>query len=67
MTPVLEDVVRFLGAVAAFAVVGVGIGMLVARRLDRWAAAAAEHDDPPDLPETTKEPEEPGDDARPDA
>ena len=50
--PVVDDFVRFLGAVAAFAVVGVVIGMLVARRLDRWAAA----DD-----------EEPGDDARPDA
>lgn len=48
----MEDVLRFVAGVVAFAVVGVGIGMLVARRLDRWAAA----DD-----------EEPGGDDRPDA
>jgi len=66
VTPVVDDLVRFLSAVVAFAVVGVGIGMLVARRLDLWAAAVANDDppDPPDPPETT---EEPGDDARPDA
>ena len=42
-------------AIATFAVVGVGIGMLVARRLDRWVAAADE------------QPEEHGADDRPDA
>lgn len=60
MTVVVDDLIRFLAAVAAFAVVGAGIGMLVARRLDRWAAAVA-NDDPPETIE------EPGDDARPDA
>ena len=60
MTPgAVEDMVRFLAAVAVFALVAVGIGMLVARRLDRWAAAFAD-DDPPEMTE------EPGDDARSD-
>lgn len=60
----VDDLVRFLGAVGAFAVVGVVIGMLVARRLDRWAAAFAD-DDPPSPPDLTATIEEPGDDARP--
>lgn len=60
MTFVADELVRFVAAVVAFGVVGVGIGMLVARRLDRWAAAVAD-DDPPEMNE------EPGDDARPDA
>jgi len=44
------DLLVFLGAVAAFAIVGVGVGMLVARRLDRWAAHVDEEpgDDGPD-------------------
>ena len=66
MPAAVDDLVRFLAAVAAFAVVGVGIGMLVARRLDRWAAAAAK-DDPPTPPDPPETNEEPGDDARPDA
>lgn len=60
----VDDLLRFVGAVVAFAVVGVGIGMLVARRLDRWAAAAAD-DDPPDPTVMIQELEEPLDDARP--
>ena len=48
-------------AIATFAVVGVGIGMLVARRLDRWVAAKDEQ------PEQPVQPEEPGADDRPDA
>jgi hypothetical protein len=47
-----DQLIVFLVAVVAFAVVGVGIGMLVAPRLGRLAA----DDD-----------EEPGDDDRPDA
>ncbi len=54
----MGDLAIFVTAVATFAVVGVGIGMLVARRLDRWVAA----DD-----EQPEEPEEPGADDRPDA
>lgn len=60
MTFVADDLVPFLAAVVAFAVAGVGIGMLVARRLDRWAAAVA-NDDPPEMTE------EAGDDARSEA
>jgi len=40
----------FIAAVVAFAVVGVGIGMLVARRLDRWAAAEDEEPGADDRP-----------------
>jgi len=36
----------FLGAIAVIAAAGVGVGMLVARRLDRWTAARdAAHDE----------------------
>jgi hypothetical protein len=49
---VADQLIVFIVAVAAFAVVGVGIGMLVAPRLGRLAA---------------EEDEEPGDDDRPDA
>ncbi|MEO6206920.1 MAG: hypothetical protein ABIP77_03050 [Candidatus Limnocylindrales bacterium] len=48
----MDDLPAFVTAIIAFAVVGVGIGMLVARRLDHRAA----HVD-----------EEPGGDDRPDA
>lgn len=52
----MSDLAPFLLAVGVFAVAGVGIGMLVARRLDRWVGA---QDD--------EEAEEPGDPDRPDA
>lgn len=51
------EVLVFLGAAAVIAVIGVGIGMLVARPLDRPDADA---DDASELHE------EPGDDDRPD-
>ena len=50
----MGDLPIIVAAVVTFAVVGVGIGMLVARRLDRWVAADDE------------QPEEPGADDRPD-
>jgi len=52
------DLPILVTAITTFAVVGVGIGMLVARRLDRWAAAEAEQ------PEKPEQPEEPGADDR---
>ena len=57
----MGDLPIFVTAVATFAMIGVGIGMLVARRLDRWVAADDEQ------PEQPEEPEEPGADDRPDA
>lgn len=49
----MGDLPILVAAVVTFTVVGVGIGMLVARRLDRWVAADDE------------QPEEPGADDRP--
>ena len=60
----MGDLPIFVTAVATFAMIGVGIGMLVARRLDRWVAAKDEQHDQPDQPD---QPEEHGADARPDA
>jgi hypothetical protein len=40
------EIAVFLGAVAVIAVVGVGIGMLVAPRLERLADDPDESDDP---------------------
>ena len=42
----MTDLVVFLGAIAVIGAAGVGVGMLVARRLDRWTAARdAAHDE----------------------
>ena len=42
----MTDLVIFFGAIAVIGVGGVGVGMLVARRLDRWNAARdAAHDE----------------------
>ena len=35
----MTDLVVFLGAITIIGGAGVGVGMLVARRLDRWNAA----------------------------
>ena len=54
----MGELVPFLALVIALAVVGVGAGILIARRIDAWDVARNETTETTPTPETTHGPDE---------
>ena len=54
----MDELVPFLALVIALAVVGVGAGILIARRIDAWDVARNDMTETTDTTETTHGPDE---------